>query len=220
MEKIKTIAALSVPYLTICGSLYHVAFWNTFGHNGLEFLEITDIIKSSVYPVLLFGGGYILLEGLFSAPKNVDENENNGCLYHLIGLIVTLFFCYTYSKIETTAWFLWGLGLSWFLTLFSYTRGFLKETITDNKKRYGTIGLIIMTIVFSFCAGKYYSELIYDNIEYKYAILNLKKDSCNGRDTLKYLYSNDNKTIFISIDNKDLIILKYTDTLILQHFPK
>ena len=31
----------------------HIAYWDTFSINGLELISVTDIIKSSVYPILI-----------------------------------------------------------------------------------------------------------------------------------------------------------------------
>ena len=48
----KNITIFAIPYLTLCAVLYHIAYWDTFNLNGLSYISVSDIIKSSVYPLL------------------------------------------------------------------------------------------------------------------------------------------------------------------------
>ena len=52
MKELTNFSLLLIPYLTICGALYHISYWQIFDLNGLAFINVIDIIKSSVYPIL------------------------------------------------------------------------------------------------------------------------------------------------------------------------
>jgi hypothetical protein len=50
--EIALISTISIVYFTICGTLWHLGYWSTFEINILQYLSISDIIKSFVYPFL------------------------------------------------------------------------------------------------------------------------------------------------------------------------
>ena len=45
-----TFASLVFAYITLSGCLWHLGYWSTFKFNFLEFANISDIFKSTVYP--------------------------------------------------------------------------------------------------------------------------------------------------------------------------
>jgi hypothetical protein len=50
--KYKLLITGLVPYLTICGGLWNWAYWSTFDINIFVFVDVTDVIKSFVLPLL------------------------------------------------------------------------------------------------------------------------------------------------------------------------
>ena len=78
MKDNKNIPLFLIPYLTLCGALYHLTYWDTFNLNGLEFISLSDIIKSSVFPVftILFAVVYNLTIQNLILPSNADQKPN------------------------------------------------------------------------------------------------------------------------------------------------
>lgn len=52
-------SALLLGYVTLCGTLWHLGYWSTFGFNFLEYVRLTDLFKSTIYP--FFSRSWLLL---------------------------------------------------------------------------------------------------------------------------------------------------------------
>jgi len=217
--KIKDILVILLPFLTICGCLYNIAYWDRFGLNGLEYVDLSDIVKSSIYPLLSFGGFYIFIYSLFSSRILIDDEEmKEGCLFKIIGLSYTLGLCWLYTKCSNSNWFFWGLFASILPPLYLYSKGFLKADIQNDATRLNVIYSIVVTIALSFCAGKYESDRIYFNKEFKYVVVKntTTTNQINKNDTVKYLGIAKDKFFFIDLKNSKIFILNKADTLVLM----
>ena len=80
MKDIKNIPFLLIPYLTICGALYHISYWETFGMNGVSILSHSN--RFSIIYVLVF----VLLFS-FTSGKYHSENILNNHSFKYIKII-------------------------------------------------------------------------------------------------------------------------------------
>ncbi len=208
-ERIGKIPLIAIPFLTVAGCLYHIAFWSKFDINGLAYINVTDIITSSIYPILSFAGFYILLEMLFGSKFNVDEDsKTNGCLVYIINIVLVVLAVYFYEKCELSDWFLWGLGVGSYLSIILYVEGVFRTEIPDNVNRLRTLNALCLALAFSFSSGKIESDKIYLNKEFRYTMVNIgTPNTASAYNTkIKYLGTLGNKYFFTDFSNSKVFI--------------
>lgn len=216
----------------MCGALYHLTFWDTFNINGLAFLSLSDIIKSSFYPVftILFAVAYNLTIQNLILPSNAEPKPNaplrkgisNMALlisYFIAMCLVALILYFTnYKSPDKLMWF--GLLNAIFPSAYLTNNGFLKGQFLSERARRLAIDLIVFIPVVSYYTGKYKSELIYQNSQYKYSI-NTNIDSTIIRntspDTLKFIGNTEKHFVFTDLNNAKVFFIKSDniDTLVL-----
>ena len=232
MKDFKKFFYLLIPYLTLCGALYHLTYWDTFGINGLAFISLSEIIKSSVYPVftILFAVIYNLTIQNLILPSNAEPNpnatpkkdtSNTKLLIFYFGAVILLSLVFYFTKYTSPERFLWyGLLNALFPSIYLTNNGFLVGQFTSERVRRLVIDLIIFIPVVSFYTGKYKSEIIYQNLQYKYSI-NTHIDSTiirnTSSDTLKFIGNTEKHFIFSDLKNTKTFFIKSDniDTLIL-----
>jgi hypothetical protein len=233
LKNVKGIFILIIPYFTICGALYHIAFWNTYNINGLSFISITDIIKSSVYPIftILLTVIYNLTVQNLILPSNSDNNikpllrkgiSNKKLLIFYLGsnLLIALILYFTKDKspFDRNIWF--GFVNAIVPSIYLINNGFLTGFFSSEKIRKYIIDLIVFIPVVSYYTGKYESEVIYQNLKYKYCV-NVKIDTSNKlsttNDTIKFIGNMEKYFVFSDFKNSRIIFIKSDkiDTLIL-----
>ena len=218
--------------MTLCGALYHLTYWDTFNINGLAFISLSDIIKSSVYPVftILFAVIYNLTIQNLILPSNADLNENRlprkgvsnmtlFVIYIISSILINLIIYWTKSK-SPDRYLSFGLLNALLPSIYLSNNGFLLGHFTSERARRLAIDLIVFIPVVSFYTGKYKSEIIYQNLQYKYSIKTNIDNTIirnTSSDTLKFIGNtekhfvftdlNNTKTFFIKSDNIDTLIL-------------
>lgn len=230
-EKAKSTLLFATPLLIICGTLYNIAYWDTFGINGLEYVDVLYIIKSFVYPFLGFALTQIIIAVLtFEANENLQilpygqgTKSKLGDFLNLpivvvVAVVIWIVFIYRlYFQGGFYGWLAWSYWVSVVPSLFIDRTGVLNKTIVNSKLRVRLIKSIMFTISFSFGAGKYNSQLIYNNIKYKYIIQ--KVDATQKADTLKLIAMVNEKIFLTDMKNKQTIICSYNkfDSIVLYH---
>lgn len=233
MKESKNITLLLIPYLTICGALYHIAYWDTFHLNGLSFISLSDIIKSAAYPItytlIALLAGVIVTKFVFrfdkALPKGGGQNTSLGkkvnsslgiSIFLSIWLIVVV---WLYFIGNSMTWIIWGIivALPPFLYL-SLNTTLLSEDFKDDSIRTYIIQFLVNFVVLSFATGKYDSAVVQENLRYKYAIQ--KTISANNFikiDTIKLLGNTEKHFIFSNLKNDSVYLIKADkiDTLIL-----
>jgi hypothetical protein len=218
--------------LTLCGALYHLTFWDTFNINGLAFLSLPDIIKSSAYPVftILFTVAYNLTIQNLILPSNADPKPNAPIkkgvsnMTLLIGyfssviLVAIIIYFTKYKSPDKLMWF--GIINALFPSIYLINNGFLKGQFTSERVRRLAIDLIVFIPVVAYYTGKYKSEIIYKNLQYKYSINKKIGNSIirsKSSDTLKFIGNTEKHFVFADLNNTKVLFVKSdnVDTLIL-----
>jgi hypothetical protein len=226
MTDSKNISLLLIPYLTVCGVLFHIAYWDTFGLNGLSFISASDIIKSAVYPIstsLLWIFPWAI--GYFFKVKNVEliadgkifKKEWQENLFFISWVVLTNIVYFINIPYK---WQLFPFIASILPVLYLLELNFLKPYFKKEMDRFAFIFLAVFFLLFSYSAGKYQGNLILSNQKYKY-IKNispsLNQSMRTNKDTLKYIGSSGNSSFFTDLKNQAVLIIKEStlDTLIL-----
>jgi hypothetical protein len=141
--------------------------------------------------------------------------------YLIASIIVAIILYLTkYKSPDKLMWF--GLLNALFPSIYLINNGFLKGQFISERARRLAIDLIVFIPVVAYYTGKYKSELIYQNLQYKYSIntnIDSNMISSTPSDTLKFIGNtekhfvytdlNNSKIFFIKSDNIDTIILYY-----------
>ncbi len=224
-ENLKFYLLVVVSFVTFCAGLFHLAYWQVFGIDGIAIVSISEFIKSFIYPVcssLLFT--VFILLWVSAIPKVVPVKktlENGSFTSLLLNMLLTLFNGCSYS------YFLWvGDPRQWLVGPFVYGGFFiiavnnskvLLKTIQDQALRQYVLMAIVYLPLISFGMGKYKAGNIFYKKEYDYTITDVSRN-----DTLKYLGNSGTHFIFTSMDNSKnyFINTSKADTLVLLHSGK
>jgi len=234
MNNLKANIFLSIPYLTICGGLYHIAYWSTFNINGLSHLGISDLIKSFIYPFLSFTLtfllGYILTTFFFTRKDrppgggretSIGRFLNKKWFTFILVVLWIFIVIYLFSNGEKDRWIVWVIFAELTPTLFLFNIGLWREEIADAQLRFNLIQAFVLIPIISIATGKYDSELIKNNYRYKY-VINTKIDSHQTirNDTIKFLGSTETKLFFSDLKNTTTFIIRAEsiDTIELKQF--
>lgn len=225
--------AVILPYLTICGAIYHLSFWNEFGLNGLHFISLSDILKSAAqpisYPIFMFllSGvlHYIFLLAVahwLKVPKEAFQRKyaahtaKRFWILTAVFLILGVLVLFTMSS--SSRWTLSSTLFSGPLILLFFVNGFLRRSISDPYLRMLVVILIVLLPFLSFSSGKIDASVILTNTRYQYVVTNSKNINNNiSQDTLKLVGFTTESVILSNINNEELFILdRKIDTLILK----
>lgn len=230
MKDPKNITLILIPYITICGAFFHIAYWDTFCINGLAFITISDIIKSSVYPFL--SSAFFIFIGMFAGlvfnpfekhlPAGQGKetkvgkklNSKVGSSVILIIWIILLYVIIHYG-ITPFRWLVFGFLAALPPAIWLDSTGIWSNIFSNHKIRLVVFELMFYLPVFAFSIGKFNSELIYTNEKYKYTII--QNSGKNQSDTLKLLGTTEKHFIFSDLKNTKELFLKSDnlDTLVL-----
>lgn len=222
MKRISELLLALIPYLTLSAGLYQLTYWSKFDINGLEFISISEILKSSIYPIIITFVfviiGIIFGEGVFRFDRNLKSGEGRTtkvgkALNSKIGLsiviliwIILLYFLYNHGEVHR--WIIWAFLFSAVPTILLDRLGLWRDKFDNNIIRLWAIRVLIYIPVFSFCAGKINSEIIYENIKFEYVYGKnitsfIEELPVSKTDTLKYLGMTEKYLHFVTKDNTE-----------------
>ena len=200
-----------------------MTYWDTFNLNGLAFISLADIIKSSFYPVftILFTVVYNLTIQNLILPSNEDPKSTTQIrkgvtnvtllIIYLtsVFLVAIIIYLTKYKAPDNLMWF--GLLNALFPSIFLINNDFLKGQFTSERTRRFAIDLIVFIPVVAFYTGKYKSQLIYQNLQYKYSI-NAHIDKTiirsTSSDTLKFIGNTEKHFVFTDLKNEKVLFIK------------
>jgi len=223
MEKLKNFSVIGLAYLTICGSLYYLVFWEAFDLNGFLYLNFADIIRSALYSilsnryvvilsVLIFGGAF--WEGIdrqagAAKIRILDENKTYRNLFWLT--VASIIYLYLANKSGSIL--LFKIFPFLFLIVLAIWRfKFMEKLANDVMIAEFIRALMIFIPLTCYVAAKINSENIRQNVEYKFAI----RDKGHSADTLKYIANSGTHFIFTDLHNNKVIMLQL-DSVTLYH---
>ncbi len=213
-----------VIFLYVCGGLYLIGYWGTFGIDISNIVGIVEIPKGFIFPFVL-SQGYFLMYPLFDVivpikTKDSKPKEYKYFIWKLLldvniyiiilgGLVYPFFLLY---KGSVFFWFFYGFALSIALVIKTIGMPFVKEIIPSYPLRRYIVIMIIFTPIISLVTGKIQSLEVFNNNHIKYIKAEPNNNKTNilaTNDTtrLKLLGFLGEKVIISSLDNKKQYIL-------------
>jgi len=221
MDREKLITYFMIPYLAICGLLYSIAYWDSFGVNGMSFISISSLLTSIVQPLfysLFFSLFGIFLGTVLSHRVMATKSNATGLREHK-KLTLKTFFLYLFLMI---IWgiilyciYIWDAKIKWFLFTYCLATP-IAYLVPDDiifKSKETHIGIknfiedfIIYLPFLCFGCGKENAERIINNYEftYTYSI----NTTTNSIDTLKLIGITDKFIVLGTLDNSKLNLLR------------
>lgn len=208
----KIITILSV-YSVIVAVLYLWGYWSSFGVNILEFLAITDIVKTAAYSIAFTSIPTIFIIIVCTINMEFLENlrHSNKMINLLLLFIIVAFTIYFLPSLYVILVVLISI-LSGMLLLLIIMRNnkFIQTHFLKIPTRMEMILLSICLLPpVSFGYGKVNAYNIRRGIKYKYIYaksLDKKSTPTNIVDKLKFLGYANNYIFLLSMDNKTLLI--------------
>jgi len=218
---LKSFTFWTIPYLTICGGIYHLAFWDTFNINGLSYISLGDIIKSFLYPflsaIIMFGLG-IIIGATKKSPDQSQEDTSkksklkviiNSRLFNEIFIffwVVIIYILYKYGSIHR--WLLWGFITGLVPYVYLIKTGFLSEYFNNKRVWLSILSIMIFLPTYSFSIGKLNAETIKINKKYNY-VIDLKSEvNISRTDTLKLIGFTGKHYFFTNFKNDFTLIIE------------
>ncbi len=224
-------------YLFFCGTLYLIAYWSTFDFDITNYIELLDIPKSFVYPlvtgigvfyIIIFIQAFFRLEKSFAGDderkpelqKNDKELSNEPKLVRLLTdyhtwTAITLFICAIFYQ-PTREWVL--VLVCFTIIVFSITKlinhDVIIKYIPGSGIRLLFAILLIVVPVFSFLRGKLNAIEIWSNEKY-FTIkrLTFADESITNNFISKKLLGKLGSNLFLSDSLNTTIIILNTDRI-------
>lgn len=224
MKDSKSIFFYVAPYLTFCGALYHITFWDKYNINGLSFISVSDIFKAAVYPIFSFllVVIYNLMIQHLILPSTTDKSSRpilkkrigNFTLfgiYLFFTFLAAFIFYITKTFNKPYNFIIYGLVNAIFLSILLVNNDFLVGQFTSERVRRLVIDLIVFLPIVSYYTGRYNSEEIYQNLKYKYSVTTITNPTTNlseSSDTLKFIGKTENHFVFTDLKNVKIVFVK------------
>lgn len=209
-----------IPFLTICGGLWNWGYWSTFDINIFVFIDVIDIIKSFIIP-LLSSAIYFIVGQILSWFFFRDRLPYGGGAHTKTGT-----FLRKYSKLIVFIW----LTLVVALLAFSYSpyrwtqavwmlmpvlvipimeTGLMQDMFPDNNNRIVVLSMIVIIPLLSFAQGKIQAEQIFRNEKFKTIDKEtIRQVSQSDSLTYKFLGVGGDYIFGITKDNKSTILIQ------------
>lgn len=225
------VTTIFITFFFICGGLYLIGFWSTFGVDISSFVSLADIPKSFILPFVLAQGFFainffmILTFSKDFIEKPSESNLNNwkrfiDVFFSLktalfISLIIILF-RYTKHGLDKQYWIESGLVVSILLSITLVRSAIFQTYIPSNNLRLYVTSILVFVPISSFVIGKVSALNIYHSTDGCMYIItptliaNADEDqsqSNHSNQPLKFLGFLGDKLIASSLDNKKIVFL-------------
>ncbi len=231
LEQMKNFVLIASFFLTFCGSIYTMIFWALFGLNGLSYINFSNIVSASLYPIvhgtvgpLLFFFILLLIpfailqmrdDSKFNLSKNliIPALENLSFRRQMIFIGVAMLLVSSYMAYILINLRAYGI-LSMVLippSLMISAIFFVKFKYYFSSLRFSIFFLAIFILLSCILNPYLESNKILDNREYQYTVM-FKE---NQVDTLKLIGNSEDRFVFINHSNETITFIK-SDTLTLK----
>lgn len=241
MQKLKDlpiagIASLILGYITFCGAAWHLGYWSTFNFNYLEYANIGELFKSSIYLLLsdtwifiilmIASGGMVApLQLLITQkPKNPHTaleplTIGRWTLVFLIMISTAIIFIFGGLLMRSTK--SWGFLPFAFSTLFGclvFLSGLMKNEIKDEISRLLLFIVIFLIPFYSYGSAKRKSGKVKAMFIYKEVESIVTSDSVLNKNLLRtaYLGGSDNHYFFYSPDKIFVVNAEKVESITLK----
>ena len=175
-EKIATYLYFLTIYAVTVGALYLWGFWSTFNVNILEYMSLSDIIKSTIYPIgyasfFLGVGISIGLTGDSLPPGGGRDTRTGKFLNKSLPVILPLYAAGTVALIifgPITKWYVLPGLIGCPLCFIAGERGLFNQVIRHEKYRAIFSMMIILLPIYAYGEGRMNADSIKTGKNYDY----------------------------------------------------
>jgi len=213
-------------YFGACGGLWHIGYWSTFDINFLQYINLTDIIKSFVYPFAASSGTALVLyisttlanyHDRLDNPESLifgkGSNTKTGIFLNKYVVLIVSLYILALSNFAifggNIKWslipFLVAVPLSVYLTNRNLVFNFI---INPDLRSWAIIFMLVLPLM-SFCFAKKQSIEIFENKSFK-KITEIQPDNDKKYNILlglKYLGATTDKAFLTDSINSEITIL-------------
>jgi hypothetical protein len=179
-ERVSTYLYFGSPYFAAVGILYLWGYWSTFEINILEYLNLTDILKSTAYPIAsafvfsIFGGIVSRFTMMPNHKPLIQRDTKLGkSLRTSMPYLTILYFFGTYLFFIFAPVWKWEtlpILIAFPTAAFINNRGFLHNTIPDDRTRAIALLLLALLPALAFGQGKLKAEGILIGEKFQYVL--------------------------------------------------
>lgn len=166
--------AVLTPYSLVISLLYLFGYWSSFGVNVLEYIAVSDVLKSALYPLLYASASIVIgvgISNLLIAPmtktippgagKDLPEAKYVRGLFWGVFLLLILAILYIiFFESGLTRWLSIGTLFMLPATLIVGDALFAEEYIKDKKKRSTIVNAMLFVLILSFGWGAMDAEKV------------------------------------------------------------
>ena len=226
-ERISSYLYFGSLYFFTIGILYLWGYWSTFEVNVLEYINLTDVLKLTAYPIasafVFFVVGAVLGE-LISGPVLPSGGARNTLIGRLlIRLKPLIIICYV---VGTLALFLFGPIKKWQVlpVLFALPvyvaakeRGLFLTLLPHEGARSIVIFLLAVLPIWAYGHGRLQSAAVFEGTDYKYLAINSVEglsmgDPSSSNNRVKFVGQINEYIFLLSFDNSTLIVSRFDKT--------
>lgn len=163
-------------YAIVASVLYHWGYWGQFGINVLQFMSLSEIVRSAIYPFVVgtLGIGIgVFIASLSRFPKANEEIRSTSKAGDLLRgnweiVVLALIFSafLTYFLMDKYRWVVPGIIVFLALNIWSASAGLFTAFIADRRLRYVLVTGLIGTPIASFVWGATVAEAVLDGVQF------------------------------------------------------
>ncbi|MCK4911747.1 MAG: hypothetical protein KAR83_08885 [Thermodesulfovibrionales bacterium] len=216
------------PYAFALSIIYLLSFWSSFNINILEFLSLSDIIISSLYP-LLYGAVFFTIGAVIgeiaTGPLPAGGGADTEAAHYLrmyfkyviIAMILGAFYLMLFTEFNNK-FIIGGILLTWSIYFNVKQHGIIEDLIPNDRVRSVILFLLIFMPFFAFAKGKDDSKNILEgNVGYYVDVKVFDgKLNFNGQNKLKYVGKKGNYIFLLSDDNNKLYVSRFPEDFVLE----
>jgi hypothetical protein len=219
-------------YFIAVGVLYFWGYWAPFNVNILEYLSLTDIIKSTVYPiaftffdtaVLIIFIQFLGFSRIFPPVGGRDTPEGKLFMKYVPLIVIGYFITITPVLIFPSSplkWLNLPIEIALPLSFLAMERGLFATLIPNHKTRSTVILLLSILPTHAYGWGRLEATLILDGMQYQYVTSQIEgitlSDDISPSNRLRLIGHADNFIFLLNPTNNTLIITKFDNAKILQ----
>lgn len=237
-DRVSSYLYLGAFYFIAVGVLYLWGYWPTFGINIVGYMNLTDVLKLTGYPVvssfLFVVLGVVVgeLVGFHHAlPAGAGRDTPTGRVLHRLAPFLAAGYA-----LGTLALLVFGPARKWLVLpmlfaipiyLAANRRGIFAALLPNDVTRSVVIFLLAVLPTFAYGRGKLEAAAILDGTEYQYVAAGTVAgltvpDPSNPANRIKYLGQVNEYVFLLLPDNATTVVVRFdkTDGLQLRRFPR
>lgn len=214
---------LATPYAFTVSLAYLFSYWSTFQINILEYISLSDVIRLSIYPIVVANLSVMigLIFGTFQgyAISKRNEKEQKHSMKWVYGSLV-LFCIILIVTDRYHLWFIGSLLVALLLSVLIIRNTNITQVLPSVSQniKIALFTIIIVLPFLGFAYGKINAHHILIGHKTRFAKASIFKDNnlLNQNDKLKFLGIAGDYIIFLSEDNSRYFIVKTNQIPILE----